>query len=296
MQPSAVLERLRLIEGIMFDLDGCLVISNGPSGDDGRALPGAIELLSQVRASGRRLCAFTNGTAQGSRAVAAHLRSMGLDLADHEVLTPANVAARVIAERYGDAPVLVFGGEGITEDFRARGVTLVDHEASGSGGETGAVAVVVGWDPDFTRAKIQFAAEAILAGAALYCTSDAPAFASNARLNVGVSGFIAAGLSHVTGAPWTVLGKPSPYALEDVCRTLGTNPATTLVFGDDVYLESVMARRGGALAGIVLTGTATRQQLADTPAADAPDFVVESLDDLGRMLAASDALRGSTVS
>ena len=279
----------------MFDIDGCLVISNGPSGQDGHVLPGAAEILAQTRASGRRLCVFTNGTAQTSGRIAAHLRSMGLDLSDEEVLTPAIVAARVITELHGDAPVLVFGGEGMIEDFRDQSVTLVDHESGESGGASGAVAVVIGWDPEFTRTKLQFAAEAILAGATLYCTSDAPAFASNDRLNVGVSGFITAGLSYVTHAPWTVLGKPSPFALETVCRTLGTDPARTLIVGDDVYLESVMARRGGAVAGIVLTGTTTRADLATTPEQDAPDIVVESLLELSRALAAADAQRQSAV-
>jgi ribonucleotide monophosphatase NagD (HAD superfamily) len=216
---------------------------------------------------------------------------MGLDLADSDVLTPAVVAARVIKERYGDAPVIVFSGEGMWEEFRAHGVNIVDVDAGGSGAASGAVAVVVGWDPEFTRGKLQFAAEAILAGALLYCTSDAPAFASNDRLNVGVSGFISAGLSYVTGVEWTVLGKPSAFALDTVCTTLGTTPERTLVLGDDVYLEASMARRGGALAGLVLTGTTTRVQLETTPAEEAPDLVVESLVELGALFAQADALR-----
>lgn len=287
---DALLTRLASVDGVMFDIDGCLVISNGPSGQDGHVLPGAAAILAQTRASGRRLCVFTNGTAQPPAQIAAHLRSLGLELDDAEVLTPAIVAARVIRERYGDAPVLVFGGDGMTDDFRAQDITLVDHASGQAGGASGAVAVVIGWDPEFTRAKLQFAAEAILAGAELYCTSDAPAFASNDRLNVGVSGFIAAGLSHVTGIPWTVLGKPSPQALESVCRTLGTTPGRTLIVGDDLYLETTMARRGGALSAIVLTGTATRAQVDATDPHEAPDVVLESLHDLAELFTRADAL------
>lgn len=275
----------------MFDIDGCLVISNGPSGQDGHVLDGAVEILEQTRAAGRRLCLFTNGTAQTSGQIAAHLRSMGLDVADSEVLTPAVVAARVIKDLYGEAPVMVFSGEGMWQEFRAHGVTIVDMEKGGSGAASGAVAVVIGWDPDFTHDKLQFAAEAVLAGALLYCTSDAPAFASNDRLNVGVSGFICAGLSYVTGAEWTVLGKPSVFALETVCRTLGTGAEHTLVIGDDVYLESGMARRGGALAGLVLTGTTTLAKLETTCANEAPDFVIDSLPELSALFAEADSLR-----
>jgi len=288
---SELTRRLAAVEGIMFDVDGCLVLSDGPSGADGTALPGAAELIRQSRASGRRLCVFTNGTAQRPADIAAHLRRLGLDVADAEVLTPAVSAARTIAAKYGDAPVLAYGGEGVLAVLRDHGVHLVDPAAHRSGRASGAAAVVIGWDTEFTKPKIQFAAEAILGGAALYCTSDAPAFASHDRLNVGVSGFITAGLSHVTGQPWTVLGKPSAYALDAVCWTLGTTPEHTLVLGDDLYLESGMARRGGAIAGIVLTGMTTRESLAEAPPESAPDIVVESLTELSALFAEVDVLR-----
>lgn len=290
---SPILPRLAAVDGVMFDVDGCLVISDGPAGQGGTALPGAAELIDQVRASGRAVCVFTNGTAQAPAVIAAHLRGLGLDVADSEVLTPSVAAARALRDRYGDQPVLAYGGDGVIPVLRAHGVNVIDPAEHASGAATGAAAILVGWDTEFTKPKLQFAAEAILAGAALYCTSDAPAFASRDRLNVGVSGFIVAGLSHVTGQPWTVLGKPSPFALETVCWALGTTPERTLVLGDDVYLESGMARRGGAVAGIVLTGITTPEKLADTPASDMPDVVVASMTELAALLADADELRMS---
>jgi HAD superfamily hydrolase (TIGR01450 family) len=288
---SEIIRRLAAVDGIMFDIDGCLVLSDGPSGQGGTALPGAAELIAQMRASGRRLCAFTNGTAQRPAEIGAHLRHLGLDLTDSEVLTPSVSAARALRVRYGAAPVLAYGGEGVVPVLRDHGLTLVDPAEHASGAVCGAVAVLIGWEADFTKPKMQFAAEAILAGAQLYCTSDAPAFASQARLNVGVSGFITAGLAHVTGQPWTVLGKPSPDALETVCWALGTTPATTLVLGDDIYLESEMARRGGAVAAIVLTGMATVEKIVGTPAESQPDLVVADLSELSELFAEADLLR-----
>lgn len=293
---SPILPLLAAVDGVMFDVDGCLVISDGPAGQGGTALPGAADLIDQMRASGRRVCVFTNGTAQPPADIAAHLRHLGLEVADHEVLTPSVAAARTLRGLYGDQPVLAYGGGGVIPVLRAHGLNLVDPDEHASGAASGAVAVLVGWDTEFTKPKLQFAAEAILAGAALYCTSDAPAFASRDRLNVGVSGFIVAGLSHVTGQPWTVLGKPSPYALETVCWALGTTTEATLVLGDDLYLESSMARRGGAVAGIVLTGMTTAEKLADTPAHEMPEVVVESLTELAALFAEADELRMSVTS
>jgi HAD superfamily hydrolase (TIGR01450 family) len=282
-----IAKRLRPIEGIMFDLDGCLVLSDGPSGQDGYVLPGAVEAIEQARTSGRRLCVFTNGTAQSPPDIARHLRSMGLGVEDEEVLTPATVAAEVMVQRHPSEPILVFGGDGMHHDFRKRGVDVVDIDKAMADRKAEASAVVIGWDTDFGRAKLQLAAAAVRGGAKIYCTSDAPTFASSSWPNVGVSGFIAVGLSHVTRQPYEVLGKPSASAMDLIARTLRTSPERVLVMGDDIELEAAMALRAGALAGLVLTGTTRRQDLVDATERNRPDVVVESMTELVDLFAAA---------
>lgn len=264
----------------MFDLDGCLVLSDGPSGQDGYVLPGAVEAIEQARRSGRRLCVFTNGTAQSPRDIARHLRSMGLEIEDHEVLTPATVAAEVMVQQHPSEPILVFGGDGMHHDFRKRGVDVVNVEKALADRKAEASAVVIGWDTDFGRAKLQLAAAAVRGGAKIYCTSDAPTFASSSWPNVGVSGFIAVGLSHVTRQPYEVLGKPSANAMDLIARTLRTSPEHVLVMGDDMELEAAMAVQAGALAGLVLTGTTRQEDLVAATDRNRPDVVVESMTEL----------------
>ncbi|MBK5238481.1 MAG: HAD hydrolase-like protein [Actinomycetales bacterium] len=294
MTNPALLSRLSRVRGIMFDIDGCLVISDGPSGQGGSALPGAKEAIAQARATGRKVCVFTNGTAQKPSDIAALLRDLGFDVSDEEVLTPAVVAAEVMKERYGDKPVIVFGGDGMQHDFIKRGMNVVDLESAYAGTPTNAAAIVVGWDVNFGRAKLQVAAEAVLAGADLYCTSDSPTFASHERLNVGVSGFIVTGLSHVTGKPYRILGKPSEEAMSVVSRVLGVPNEEILVIGDDINLESAMARRSGAVAGLVLTGTSTLAVLAEAPAAIAPELVINSMTELVDMFTEADRAHSLT--
>ena len=280
MTNPELLARLSRVRGIMFDIDGCLVLSDGPSGLGGRALPGAKEAIDQARATDRTVCVFTNGSAQKPTEIALLLRNLGLNVHDDEVLTPAVVAAEVMQERYGNKPLIVFGGEGILHDFHKRGLNVVDLESAYAGNPTNAAAIVVGWDVDFGRAKLQVAAEAIVAGAELYCTSDAPMFASHDRLNVGVSGFIVTGLAHVTGKPYRVLGKPSVEAMQVVSRVLQAHPEEILVIGDDINLESAMARHTGAIAGLVLTGTSTVAKLTQAKADIAPELVINSMTEL----------------
>jgi HAD superfamily hydrolase (TIGR01450 family) len=293
--PEELLERLARVDGIMFDIDGCLVLSNGPSGQDGaRVLAGATEAIELARRTSRKVCVFTNGTAQKPGDIAAHLRGMGVDVRDEEVLTPAVVAAQVMRDLYGDAPLMVFGGEGVLHDFRMLDLNLVDIDALIAGdptatADTPIAAVVIGWDRDFGGAKLQVAAEAVAAGAKIYCTSAAPMFASNDRLNVGVSGFISAGLSYVTGQPYEVLGKPSGYAMDFIAAKLGVEASRVLVIGDDLVLEASMARAAGAVAGLVLTGTSTARHLAEAEPANRPDFALESMTELVELFGTADS-------
>jgi ribonucleotide monophosphatase NagD (HAD superfamily) len=57
------IKRLAHTNGVMFDIDGCLVISDGPAGQDGRVLDGAAEAIEYMKSSGRKYCVYTNGTA-----------------------------------------------------------------------------------------------------------------------------------------------------------------------------------------------------------------------------------------
>ncbi len=261
----------------MFDIDGCLILSDGPSGLGGSVLPGAREAIDLVRNSGRNLAVFTNGSGQAPHQIADSLRGLGLDIRDHEVLTPAVVAAETMQALYQDQPLLVFGGVGLHHDFEKLGLNVIDLDRVVAGEPTNAVAVVIGWDTDFGRDKLQVAAEAVLAGAAIYCTSDAPSFASVHHLNVGVSGFIATGLSHVTGHPYRVLGKPSPEAMQTLVQRLGVAAEQVLIIGDDLILECSMARASGALGILVTTGTNSAADAEFAPADRKPDVVVDSM-------------------
>jgi HAD superfamily hydrolase (TIGR01450 family) len=280
MNLTEVQARLAAVRGVMFDIDGCLVLSDGPSGHGGNALPGAREAIELVRSTGRTMAVFTNGSMQTPAQIGESLRSLGLDVRDDEVLTPAVVAAETMQTLYQDRPLLVFGGNGVRHDFERRGLNLVDIDQALAGDPSDAAAVVIGWDTAFGKEKIQAAAEAVLAGAEIYCTSDAPSFASQQRLNVGVSGFIAAGLSHVTGRPYRVLGKPSQEAINVLAHRLQVPPSEMLIIGDDLTLECKMARTAGALGVLVTTGTHSAADAAITPQDQQPDLIVDSLDDL----------------
>src|SRR4029077_18064038 len=72
-------------KGFVFDVDGTLVHRDG---DEVHVQPGAVEVLARIRASGRPLAIFTNGSHESPAWFAAGLRAAGLEIADDEMLTP----------------------------------------------------------------------------------------------------------------------------------------------------------------------------------------------------------------
>ncbi|SDN99291.1 NagD protein [Klenkia soli] len=283
-------DRLRAVRGVVFDIDGCLVLGDKPGGHGGRALPGAVDAVAAIRATGRPVVAFTNGSSQVPADIAAGLRLQGFDLADDEVLTPAVVAAEVLAERYGDQPVLVFAGPGLVDVVAAAGVVLADPDRP-----TDAAAVLVGWDVGFTRDRLQAAAEAIWNGAPMLVASDARRFASASKPMAGVGGFIAQGLSYVTDTEYEVLGKPSDTAMLVAARRLGVAPADVLVAGDDLRLEVSMARRAGGVGVLVTTGVHGRVPVGEIAADQMPDLVVDALSELSARMLLADATASDPV-
>src|SRR5579859_2042798 len=76
----------------LLDLDGTVYLS-------GAAIPGAAEALRKADAAGMRLAYVTNNASRTPAAIAALLTGMGIPAAARDVVTSAQAAARMLAER-----------------------------------------------------------------------------------------------------------------------------------------------------------------------------------------------------
>jgi HAD superfamily hydrolase (TIGR01450 family) len=264
---------------LLLDVDGCLVLADRPGGDGGEVFPGAVDLLERARAAGLPFLLFTNASTLTPEAYAGGLRSLGLPVDDSQVMTPGVVAARFVAARYPSQPVLVFGGSGVADPLRAQGNRVIDideHEV--------AAAVLVSFDLEFSARKLDAACRAVQRGAELLVTSDARWFAGRHGAQVGVAGAIAAGITHVTGVPANVMGKPSGLAMREVLGYLDVDARDLVVVGDDVALEIRMGNAAGSRTVLVLTGMTSREQAMRLPENERPDEIVDGIWDLVQLL------------
>jgi NagD protein len=238
----------RQIRAVVFDIDGTLAMLDKETGAYS-ALPGAAEALAALRARGLPVVAYTNGTFFPPAHYYPLLAAAGLPMDNGHILTPATVAARQLAAK-GYRRILVLGADGTRVPLRDAGIEVAVP------GDSGAVeAVLLGWMKDFGAADLEAAAQALWGGLPLYATSVAPHFAGAKGRMLGISGAVAAALHNATGVKATVFGKPEVVGLQDISQMLDIPPQDMVVIGDDPKLEIAMARRAGAFAVGVTTGT-----------------------------------------
>jgi NagD protein len=208
-----------------------------------------VDILERVRMANLEAVAYTNGTFHAPAHYYEQLAAIGLPFAPGHILTPASVAAH----HFGALDlkkILLIAAEGVRVPVEAAGIKTCAPGDPLSGVE----AVLVGWQPDFSRKELDAACAAIWAGADFFATSLAPYFASANGRMIGISGAISAMVTSVTGKQPTLLGKPGPIGLKMAAAVLKAPVASLVVVGDDPKLELLMARRAKAHAIGVTTG------------------------------------------
>jgi NagD protein len=262
--------RLDDVRGFVFDVDGSLV----HRGADFRAepLPGAVEVLEAIRASGRPLVLFTNGSHMAPAAFAEGLREAGLPVGNDEVLTPVCSAISYIRRRHPARPVMVFGSQAVRERMTAAGLTLVDTDEA----EVVFVAHLDQVDMDAMEA----AARAVLGGARLLTANYLQGYWGATGVIFSRGAMITAGIAKVTGARPVVVGKPSRAAVSEISEHLGLPSPELAVIGDDIGMDIALGHLGGSKTILVRSGMSGTVDLDGVPERKRPHAVVDGVREL----------------
>jgi 4-nitrophenyl phosphatase len=273
--PQEALEPLPPIKGYMFDLDGTLLLSDRSLG--GYALlPGAIDVLTTLKDRGTPYVVLTNGSNYPPGEQAAKLRKHGLPVEDAQMLTPSSVTAAVMTSRRVKR-ALILGTRGVGHALAEAGIEIT---FTGEPRASEVDAVYIGWHPECGMKDIEAACNAIWNGAKMYVASDVPFFATSHGKSMGYSYAIVGAVRRVTKASTILTGKPSLHALRFVAKKLGIPAREVGVVGDDPAVETIMARRGGAVAFGVTTGTTSGAEWARQSGVRRPHRVLTHIGDL----------------
>ena len=251
----------------MLDLDGVVYI--GPD-----AVSGAAEHLAAAREAGMSLAYVTNNAARPPSAVAEHLVELGMPAEATDVVTSAQAAARLVAEKVpAGAPVFVIGGTGLIEALEEEGLTPVQRI------DDDPAAVVSGYYPDLRWRTVSDGAILVRRGV--------PWFASNTDRSVPTpngpgpgNGVLVDAVARFAGVEPEVAGKPEPPLFHETHRRVGGD--RPLVVGDRLDTDIEGAVRSGYDSLLVMTGVTGLAELASAVAGVRPTYVSMTLAGLGR--------------
>jgi glycerol-1-phosphatase len=249
-------------DAALLDLDGVVYLG-------GRPIAGAADALITAAKRGMKLAYVTNNASRSPHAIAAQLSAMGVPATAGDIVTSAQAAAHVLADRLpAGAPVLVVGGTGLRLALRERGLRPVTVAADRP------LAVVQGYSPDISYGLLAEAALALNAGA-LYVASNADPTLPTPRGPQPGNGSLVQVLVHATGREPVVAGKPEPpLHAESVQRVGAKRP---VVVGDRLDTDIEGAVRAGTDSLLVLTGVTGPAELLLAGPQHRPSYVAEDL-------------------
>ena len=226
-------------DALLLDLDGVVYV--GP-----HAVAHAVESIAAARSRGAVAAYVTNNAARPPAAVVDHLRVLGLEVDEHDVVTSAQAGAREVAARVpAGSRVLAVGGPGVATALAARGlepVTLASQRPA---------AVLMGYGPDVSWRELAQASYAVGDGALFVATNTDMSIPTDEGIAPG-NGTLVGAVVAATGKQPVVAGKPfAPLMLESVERVGARSP---LVVGDRLDTDIEAGHVSGIPSLLVLTG------------------------------------------
>lgn len=235
--------------GFISDLDGVVRRGEEP-------VEYAVEALRQLRAGGKGVVYATNNASTPPAVVADHLRSLGVELSDDDVLTSSMAGAAHLAGLLDEGSlVLVVGGEGVRLALESVGLTPVLRADVDALTEPIA-AVLQGLGHEVNWKDLAEAAFHIQQGATWVATNSDPTLPTSRGQAPGNGALVAAVRSAVDHDP-IVVGKPETPLYELCASVLGTEVAQTLAIGDRLDTDIEGAGKAGIPSLYVATGVST---------------------------------------
>ncbi|WP_037159458.1 HAD-IIA family hydrolase [Rhodococcoides fascians] len=251
---------------LLLDLDGTVYQGKDP-------IPGAVEYLrGRSEDSGRieKQYFVTNNASRSPSDVAQHLVELGFDTSEEFVVTSAQVAARMLAERVpAGSTVVVVGTDALSAEISLVGLSPV-RRAEGE-----PAAVVQGHNPATDWGVLAEAAFAIRGGAVWVATNTDATLPTERGLAPG-NGSMVAAVRTATGSEPLVAGKPAAPIMQDAIRL--SEAASPLVVGDRLDTDIAGACTIGIPALLVLTGVSSALDAVRAVPSERPTHIGFDLD------------------
>ncbi len=263
------------VDGIIFDLDGTIYLGD-------QALPGAVDVVAELRSAGKRVLFVSNKPLEPRGVYAQKLTHLGIPAAEEDVITSAYVLGFYLKQHAPHLRLYVIGEEGLRSELAGYGLHVLPEFSAQDETQVidaaGVDAVVAAFDRSLDYRKLNTAYQALVRGARFFAT-NADKTCPMPGGAIPDAGATIAALRHMTGREVDLLaGKPSALMIQVATELLQVPANRCLVVGDRLETDILMGQKAGAITALVLTGASNLEdvQKMETP----PTFVLNTISDL----------------
>jgi len=259
---------LSRIRHLVIDLDGTIY-------RDSQLFKVTLPFLSQIDRLGIGRTFVTNNSSRSKKDYLEKLHNFGIDISIEGLYTSADVTIDYLQTNLPEVRRLaLLGTPSLVSQFLESGY-VIDWDNP--------EAVIVGYDTTLEYERLCKTAWWITQGIPflathpdLFCPTDEPTVLIDC-------GAICACLGAATGGHQPIyMGKPEPLILRNIAQQWQLAITEIAMVGDRLYTDMTMAHRAGAMAILVLTGEATREEASRS--SPAPDLILNDIGELGRLL------------
>jgi len=256
-------------DAYVFDLDGTIYLGE-------ELLPGARRLIEELRSRGAVVRFLSNNPTRTPESYAEKLTRLGLPTPVGDIANTVVTTTRWLAANAPDAVVFPIAEAPVVDALRAAGIEISEDPARID-------IVLASYDRTFDYRKLQIAFDAIWQhGRARLMSTNPDRYCPfpGGRGEPDAAGVVAA-IEATTGATCErTFGKPRAEMLDVALEGTAVSRERTIMVGDRLATDILMAVDAGIDSALVLTGDSTREEVDALPAESRPTYVLERVDAL----------------
>jgi HAD superfamily hydrolase (TIGR01450 family) len=255
----------RVYGGYVLDLDGTVYLGE-------ELLPGAAEVVRDLRATGAEVVFVTNRPLQTAADYAEKLTRLGIPTRRDEVVTALDALVHYLREHHAGETLMPVAELLVHRVLGEAGFAL-------TGDPRAADLVVLSFDRTFDYAKLLAAYRAVTQGGAAIVATNPDPYCPTPDGGLPDCGAILAALEACTGArAEAVVGKPSSHMAATFLDRLHVPAADVAVVGDRLLTDVQMGQSLCMVGILVLSGATTLEAIPDS--AVQPDYVLSGIHEL----------------
>lgn len=261
------MQDLKNIRLFMLDMDGTIY-------NEDTLIPGALEFFNLLIQQDKQYVFMTNNSSKGKVSYVEKLNLLGIPATEKHIASSVNATIMYLKRHNPTAKLYLVGTESFKRELLDEGFTVVSPDYRNPDIDY----VLLGFDTELNYEKVY--------GACYYVSRDYPYIATNCDLKCPVlenkfipdCGAIAKMIELATGRMPQFLGKPARTMVDAVSALWNVPIEQIACVGDRLYTDIAVGVNAGATSICVLTGEATKKEIATSEYK--PDYCFDTIKEL----------------